>query len=184
MNKKEVTKELTRLGWTEGVGGIPSRNGSGMRFKDLVELCKYFSMERRSADSSVDFAALAEALRKLWPSGEKDGKYPWRDTVPNLEKRLRLIWDYDNLDDKYTADDCLKAARRYLAQFQDNTKYMQTLRYFIFKQNKSVGRDGRITYTYKSSLVDMLDGNAVIGCQEEWAEALADVASFNQGELV
>ena len=184
MNKKEVTEELARLGWTEGVGGVPSRNGSGLRFKDLAGLCQYFSMKKQSTNSSMNFSALAEALRKLWPSGEKDGKYPWRDTVPNLKERLRLIWDYNDLGDKYTVDDCLQAARRYLAQFQEDTKYMQTLKYFIFKQNKSVGRDGRITYTYKSALVDMLDGNAAVGCKEEWADSLADAASLNQGELI
>lgn len=184
MNKKEVAEELARLGWAEGICGIPLRNGIGLRFQDLMELCQYFSMKGRSTNSSMNFSILAEALRKLWPSGEKDSKYPWRDTVPNLEKRLRLIWDYNDLGDKYTVDDCLQAARRYLAQFQDNTKYMQTLKYFIFKQNKLVGRDGKITYTYKSALVDLLNSNVAVGCQEELAESPADAVSLNQGELV
>ena len=79
------------------------------------------------------FDELAGKLRELWPPGEKDGKWPWRDSVSNLSRRLETLWRDRGLKDK-TIDECLSAARKYLAQFEDNVKYMQTLKYFIMKK--------------------------------------------------
>lgn len=105
--------------------------------------------------------AVATGLRKLWPAGEKDGKWPWRDSVPNIQKRLEFIWKYYKLGDNYTVEQCLRAGRRYLAQFEGSCKYMMLLKYFIFKQEKIVGKDGRITYTYKSVFADYLTSDDI-----------------------
>ncbi len=110
------------------------------------------------------FENVAKGLKSLWPSGEKSAKYPWQESVPNLVKRLQFIWKEREFRDRYTVEDCLQAGRRYLAQFQHDVTYMQTLKYFVFKQEKSVASNGRITYTYKSSLADLLDGQR----KEEW----------------
>lgn len=128
------------------------------------------------------FEQLAVALRDLWPSGEKDGKYPWRDSVPNLVKRLQFLWKDRQLADKYSIDDCLVAARRYLAQFETNVKYMQVLKYFIFKQNKLVGKDGRVTYTYKSTFADLLESNPTD--TSDWADIFESSHTLEQGELI
>ena len=128
------------------------------------------------------FEQLATALRDLWPSGEKDGKYPWRDSVPNLVKRLQFLWKDRQLADKYSIDDCLVAARRYLAQFETNVKYMQVLKYFIFKQNKLVGKDGRVTYTYKSTFADLLESNPTD--TSDWADIFESSNTLEQGELI
>lgn len=128
------------------------------------------------------FEQLATALRDLWPSGEKDGKYPWRDSVPNLVKRLQFLWKDRQLADKYSIDDCLVAARRYLAQFETNIKYMQVLKYFIFKQNKLVGKDGKVTYTYKSTFADLLESNPTD--MSDWADIFESSNTLEQGELI
>lgn len=127
---------------------------------------------------------LAEKLRELWPPGDKDGKYAWRDSVPNLSRRLKILWD-DRLKGKeFTIDQCLTCARRYLAQFESNTKYMQTLKYFILKQDSVVKNDGRITYTSKSKLADMLEGVAdEDAVQNEW-DFLVNQTSVGEGDLV
>lgn len=104
------------------------------------------------------FTTVAKGLRDLWPKGEKAGGYPWRDSVANLVQRLKLIWDYHGWSsDKYTVDECLSAGRRYLAQFEKDAKYMQTLKYFIFKQKQILGRDGKYKNTYESKLCDFLE---------------------------
>lgn len=110
------------------------------------------------ASDKTFYEKVAEGLRKIWPSGEKDGKYPWRDSVSNLTKRLEFIWNDRRFGDKYSVEDCLRAGRRYVAQFQDNAKYMVLLKYFVFKQDKSaVDKSGKIVYTYKSLLADYLE---------------------------
>lgn len=130
------------------------------------------------------FVQVSEGLRNLWPSGNKDGKWPWRDSVTNIAKRLEFIWKERDFKDKYTVDDCLSAGRRYLAQFENNAKYMQVLKYFVFKQDKIVAHDGRITFTYKSNLADYLESQSVSKTQEEWASAFESDISMDEGVLI
>lgn len=51
-----------------------------------------FTIERSTGSKKSFFEELAERLREMWPPGEKDGKYPWRDSVGNLARRLELLW--------------------------------------------------------------------------------------------
>lgn len=137
-------------------------------------------------DTKNFFVKAAEGLRNLWPSGEKDGKYPWRDTTDNLARRLEFIWREFKYKDKYSVDDILRAGRRYLSQFQDNTKYMQTLKYFIFKTEDTRGRDGKNVRTYKSMLCNLLESQESFAYQEEFASLEENEINTNsfEGELV
>lgn len=129
------------------------------------------------------FEELAEGLRNLWPPGEKDGKYPWRDSVSNLSRRLEALWRDRQLKD-FSIDDCLMVARRYLAQFEQSTKYMKTLKYFILKQDKLIAENGRITYTNSSLFADMLEGKVEIdiGMDDEWNAIINGVQDI--GEII
>ena len=103
------------------------------------------------------FVELATQLRELWPAGDKDGKYSWRDSVPNLVKRLKTLWKSRNMKD-YTLDECLEAARKYLVGFENNAKYMQTLKYFIFKNKQIIEKGGAFVTTFESKFADILEG--------------------------
>lgn len=126
------------------------------------------------------FTELAERMRELWPPGEKDGKWPWRDSVGNLSRRLQALWKDRGFGDK-TIDECLIVARKYLAQFEDNARYMQTLKYFILKQDKIVDKTGRIKYINKSVFADMLESNSTM---DEWGDIFESSNTFEQGELI
>lgn len=137
-----------------------------------------FNMVRIEKDF---FTRLAEALRPLWPAGEKDGKYPWRDSVANLSRRLYTLWNVRNLKE-YTIEQCLTVARRYLAQYETNAKYMRTLKYFILKQGEIVDKAGLIRRTNESIFADMLEGDesTVTNTQEDWESLLMPM----EGRLV
>ena len=130
------------------------------------------------------FEKVAVGLRNLWPTGEKDGKYPWRDSVTNLTKRLKFIWKERDIEDKYSVDDCLVAGRKYLSQFETDAKYMQVLKYFIFKTVKIPASDGKITYVYKSTFADILEGSKLADIQNEWLSAFETSISDEQGVLI
>ena len=140
-------------------------------------------LQEKAGTSQEFFQELANKLRGLWPSGEKDGKYPWRDSVDNLTTRLKNLWMLRELKD-YTLDECLAAARRYLEQFRDNAKYMQTLKYFILKQHSIVQKDGSIKYINESKFADLLEGSLARSMQEEWASAFNSDEIYEQGEVV
>ena len=126
------------------------------------------------------FIELAEGMRELWPPGEKDGKWPWRDSVGNLSRRLMHLWDVRKLGD-HTIDECLTVSRRYLAQFEDNAKYMQTLKYFILKQDEIKCQNGRRKLIDKSVFADMLENNSTL---DDWSGIFESTSTLEQGELI
>lgn len=130
----------------------------------------------RTQERDEFFEELAKKLRELWPPGDKtvNGKsYAWRDSVPNLAKRLETLWSDRFKDKDYSIEECLSAARKYLAQFEDNVKYMQTLKFFIWKQKDLVMSNGQIKHIAESKLADILEGNVELAAvDDEWNEIL------------
>lgn len=141
------------------------------------------SIADANAAPQTFFDQLATTLREMWPPGEKAGKWPWRDSVPNLSKRLKTLWELRSLKD-YTIDDCVMAARRYLAQFENNAKYMQTLKYFILKQEAITDKDGTNRYVSTSKFADMIESNPTVDDTAEWEKLFESSNTIDQGRLV
>ena len=119
--------------------------GYGYTAQDIEEmkpLLKDFSGQfSLSRIQKTYYDSIAEKLRKIWPPGCKDGKYPWRDSVDVLSKRLQTVWSTRLADKFYPEEYVLQVARQYVSQFQDDTKYMKLLKYFILKDDTSVLAD-------------------------------------------
>lgn len=163
--------------------GVDSSN-----FDDNVKLLETFDVPEYKLvkqESDTFFTELAEKLRELWPPGEKDGKYPWRDSVKNLTTRLKILWKERGLEKfHFNMTECLEVARRYLAQFENDTRYMKTLKYFIYKQSKIVAHDGKITYTFSSQFADMLETNGEYDMLSgEWERMMND-ETLGEGVLI
>ena len=133
------------------------------------------------------FDELAEKLRELWPAGSRkiNGKeYEWRDSVRNLSSRLETLWKDRLAGKEYTIEECLSVARRYLTQFEDNTKFMMSVKFFIWKQKELVQSNGRIKYVTESKFADMLEGKeAEDAIMNEWDDVISSV-SVGEGELI
>lgn len=147
----------------------------------LPNLTVTFEMVRK--ETHTFFTSLAMALRNLWPAGEKAGKYPWKGSVKEIATRLNKLWSIRKLGN-YSLEDCLVVARKYLSQFEDDTKYMKTLKYFILKQKQIVDNDGRITYINESQFADMLEGKTEQDAYQEDLESLVEVTSNWEGDLI
>ena len=133
-----------------------------------------------------DWISLATKMRELWPQGEKDGKWPWRDSAENIAKRLEFIWAKRFRGKEMDEEQCLSVARRYIAHFQDDMRYMKVLKYFIFKRkdNGMRNKDGSIRYEYESIFCDMLEGKKFQDeVQNEW-ESLLNDTNAGEGNLV
>lgn len=161
--------------------GLLSTENLVLMGDELHNLTVSFDLVRKENEDF--FESLAKPLRELWPAGEKDGKYPWRGSVKEIANRLNRLWTIRNLG-KYSVDECLTVARRYLAQFQENTKYMKLLKYFILKQKSLIDKDGRINYINESQFADMLEGKSDQDAMEQELEALVEATSNWEGELV
>lgn len=155
------------------------------KLDELTSLIDDFKVDFKLIKVNKDYyTELATKLRELWPSGNKDGKYSWRDSVDNLRIRLKSLWELRGLKE-YSIEDVLMVARQYLAQFEDNTKYMKVLKYFIYKQKPAtVQADGQIKYSYESDLADRLEALTEEQRQQNEMEAMFNSMPFQEGNLI
>ena len=128
------------------------------------------------------FTELATRLREMWPPGTKDGKFAWRDSVDNLVTRLQNLWDIRDLKD-YPIEFCLQVARRYLSKFENDTKYMCTLKYFILKQKHITQKDGSLKYISESKFADMLEGQDEKDAVMNEIEQMFATNTFGEGTI-
>lgn len=135
---------------------------NGIRASDVTKLSPFaddsldeqYEVKKIIPQKTDRYDKLADELNKLWPAGLKDEKYRWRDTNKNISIRLKRSLEMRNLTDK-TDDEILKAAKQYLSRFEESTKYMQILKYFILKEKVIANR-----MQYKSELCDILESHA------------------------
>ena len=162
---------------------LSERGYNSQDFDDLVNQSKKLKADYNlvKKEPTTFFTELAEKLRELWPAGEKDGMYPWRDSVPNLRKRLIELWATRFPDKTYSIEECLTVARKYLSQFQDDTKYMRVLKYFILKQKVIKDANGKDTHYDESIFADMLESNKDILAAE--TEFTYD-STYEEGVLI
>lgn len=81
---------------------------------------------------------LAEKLQELFPKGKKDGtnKY-WRGNIRDIKLKLKKF--FVKYGDKYTNEEIINATQSYVNSFNGDYRFMRTLQYFIFKDERRVG---------------------------------------------
>ena len=84
---------------------------------------------------------LATRLKEIFPKGKKDGtNYYWTEGVALIVRRLKLFFrKYGN---KFTDEQIIQAAEKYVQGFNGSYQYMRLLKYFIFKEK--VGANGEV----------------------------------------
>lgn len=84
---------------------------------------------------------LAARLKEIFPKGKKDGtNYYWADGVALIVRRLKLF--FKKYGNKFTDEQIIQAAEKYVQGFNGNYQYMRLLKYFIFKEK--VGANGEV----------------------------------------
>ena len=84
---------------------------------------------------------LATKLKEIFPKGKKDGtNYYWADGVALIVRRLKLF--FKKYGNKFTHEQIIQAAEKYVQGFNGNYQYMRLLKYFIFKEK--VGANGEV----------------------------------------
>lgn len=79
---------------------------------------------------------LATRLREIFPKGKKDGtNHYWADGVTLIVRRLKLF--FKKYGNKFTDEQIIQAAEKYVQGFNGNYQYMRLLKYFIFKEDDS-----------------------------------------------
>ena len=129
---KELCEKLREDGFLMRVpDGYKFHNGKNTKIRTWM-------MKSDKGTGKFDrLIAIAEAMRKEFPEGRKEGTtLYWRDSTKVIAQRLsKFIEKYGNHPD----EDFVKAAKNYVAYFNGNYSYMQTLRYFIYKKDTKTG---------------------------------------------
>lgn len=132
--KSVVQKNLADWNIFDGEGLILSNQTKSLLSTIVLES----SDSVQKAEKSIDFMALADKLREIYPEGSKkvkDKSYSWRDNTTVIAKRLQTVIDKFNFT--FTEEQAIDATKRYVESFKDDTTFMQTLKYFIWKNEKT-----------------------------------------------
>lgn len=98
-----------------------------------------------SADTSIPsderLLPLVDTLMSIFPSGKKEGtSLYWKGNRKDNKERLQKFFKlYGN---KYSDEQIIHAAKKYVESFNGQYTYMRALKYFIWKDEKKMGNDG------------------------------------------
>ena len=105
--------------------------------KDLIADI-IINSDKRVINKEKDFLILANKMRDLYPSGKKPGtNYSWKDSGIVIAQKLKTL--VAKFGCSFTEEEALEATKRYIESFNGNYTYMQLLKYFILKTDKSTG---------------------------------------------
>lgn len=111
---------------------------------------------------------LATRLKEIFPKGKKDGtNYYWTEGVALIVRRLKLFFrKYGN---KFTDEQIIQAAEKYVQGFNGSYRYMRLLKYFIFKEK--VGANGEVEGD--SELINYIENaGQEENLRDDWATTL------------
>lgn len=126
-----ITKTLSEKGYLskEGFMTVEGETAIG----DILNLTK----TEPSSEERLD--KLTTSLMEVFPKGKREGTpYYWRGNRREIKDKLKKFFVY--FGDAYTDNQIIDAARKYVASFNGDYRYMRLLKYFIWKND--IKRDG------------------------------------------
>lgn len=114
------------------LGGYKINNN---KFSEIENIAQESSSKTTKGDR---FYNLADKMRELFPEGKKQGtNFYWRDSTSVIAQRLNIF--FKKYGNKYSDKEIIDATERYVKSFNGNFQYMQLLKYFINKLNRTTG---------------------------------------------
>ena len=90
------------------------------------------------------YTSLADKLKQIYPDGKKPGTtFFWKDSTTVIAERLKKFFlKYGD----YSDEEIIDATKRYVMSFNGDYRYMQLLKYFIWKNKVTGGElvEGRL----------------------------------------
>lgn len=130
-NGDAVTASLIEKGYLSKEGFFTVEGE--MAIGDILNLTKAEPSSEERLDN------LTTNLMEIFPKGKREGTpYYWRGNRREIKDKLKKFFVY--FGDAYTDAQILDAARKYVASFNGDYRYMRLLKYFIWKND--IKRDG------------------------------------------
>ena len=128
------------------------------RYDDLF--CKVLLDAEESIPTEDKLEELAISLMHIFPSGKKIGTSNyWRGNKKDIKLKLQKFFKlYGN---SYSFDQIIEATKKYVDSFNGDYKFMRILKYFIWKDERKIGADGKCYIEEVSDLASFLENDDV-----------------------
>lgn len=169
-----LTKLIDDLIAKEAIVEVPSPLGAKLAVTQAFDdkCCKALLTADKSVPKETELQSLAKALMEVFPVGKKEGTSQyWKGNVKDVT--LRLMKFFKLYGDKYTREEIIEAAKRYVSSYNGRYQYMRVLKYFIWKAERKTNSDGE-TYVEEvsdlASFIENADDEAQL--REDWMSTL------------
>lgn len=120
--------------------------------------------DKAVVNKDEEFEALAAKMREIYPKGVKPGTtYTWRDSVPIIARKLKTLVSKFNVS--FTEEEALAATQKYVDSFVNDRRFMQLLKYFILKTDKTTGE-------VRSDFLAILQNPEAEVTEDDWTSSL------------
>ena len=139
------------------------------RWNDVSDTILLDSDKSRTPEDRVE--SLVTKLMEIFPKSKKEGTCHYfrgnkKDNTLKLKKFFKL---YGN---KYTDEQIINAAKRYVESFNGNYTYMRILKYFIWKDEKKRDENGNTYIEETSDLATLIENEESIDSSNNWLNEL------------
>lgn len=152
---KPITQKTIKEAWNKGAILVheTAPNGDilsvtiekqGKELVDTILTESTFDVTSTSEEKEDRYLRLADKLREIYPKGRKEGTaYMWRDSRAVIAKRLKSLAEGLAKENgiSFTDEQAINATRKYVESFNGDYKFMQLLKYFIWKSSDENIRD-------------------------------------------
>lgn len=152
---KPITQKTIKEAWNKGAILVheTAPNGDilsvtiekqGKELVDTILTESTFDVTPTNEEKEDRYLKLADELREIYPKGRKEGTaYMWRDSRAVIAKRLKSLIEGLAKENgiSFTDEQAINATRKYVESFNGDYKFMQLLKYFIWKSSDENIRD-------------------------------------------
>lgn len=140
------------------------------RWDDVMSNILLDSDSDKQSDDRLDI--LATALMEIFPKQKKVGTSHYfrgnrKDVILRLKKFFKLYGG------KFSDEQILDAAKRYVESFNGNYQYMRVLKYFLWKDEKKVNTEGEIYIDESSDLATLIENVDSEDYRQDWTTSIS-----------
>lgn len=126
------------------------------RWDDVLSNLLLDSEQQNPKKNEERLEALAKSLMEAFPQGRKQNTNTyWRGNIKDTKLRLKKFFKL--YGDKYTDEQIVQAAKRYVESFNGDYRFMRVLKYFIWKDDRKINSEGDGYIEEVSDLATLLE---------------------------
>lgn len=139
------------------------------RWDDVVSGIILDSEVSNVKDNDKHLEELAKKLMDIFPNGKKPGtNIYWKGNTKDTKLRLKKFFKlYGN---KFSDEELIKAATKYVESFNGNYQYMRVLKYFIWKDEKKMDSEGKMYIEEVSELASFMENAGQTDANNSWMD--------------